>query len=238
MKVTLYTDGGSRGNPGPAGIGVYAFEKESQKEWRYGEFIGDTTNNEAEYRALCRGLEQCLDKGVQELEIYMDSELIVKQIRGIYRVKSEGLLPYYEKAKEMMSRFRIVSITHVPRAKNKVADSLVNRALDERGRVEEGELFSAPDMVKEESFYESRSCPGYEVEPSGMSKEARVEEAEKRLGRFLSFPFELEKRGGSLCIRGSAEDFSVLLRERIQIISEMKEAGFHEVVLDLRAYGE
>lgn len=227
MKVTLYTDGGSRGNPGPAGIGVYAFEKESQKEWRYGEFIGSTTNNEAEYRALCHGLEQCLDGGVQELEIYMDSELIVKQIRGVYRIKSEGLLPYYEKAKEMMSRFHKISITHVPRAKNKVADSLVNRALDERGRVEEGELFS-----------ESRSCSDCEIEPSGMNEEGEVREAEKRLGRFLSFPFELEERGRSLCIRGSVEDVAVLLRNRIQIISEMKEAGFHEVVLDLRAYGE
>lgn len=129
MKATLYSDGGARGNPGPAGIGfVLAIETGSAIE--AGEYIGETTNNQAEYKALIAGMSRAKKEKVRELTCYLDSELVVKQMKGEYRVKEPNLKPLHAEAQGLMTAFEKVSFTHVRREKNRVADRLVNQAID------------------------------------------------------------------------------------------------------------
>ncbi len=132
-KLIAYTDGGARGNPGPAAFGVVIGET-----YMHGEYIGETTNNIAEYSGLVYALKHA-KKGTDEadmakvdLEVRMDSELIVKQMKGEYKVKNEGLKPLFLEAKKLISRFHSVSFVHIPREKNKEADAMVNKALDAR----------------------------------------------------------------------------------------------------------
>ncbi len=125
----LYTDGGSRGNPGPAGIG-YVLKIEGHEVIEKGECIGKATNNQAEYQALVAGLKRARREKVAELKVFMDSELIVKQIKGEYRVKDVKLKPLFTEVEEVLAGFEQVSFKHVKRGKNKRADWLVNRALD------------------------------------------------------------------------------------------------------------
>lgn len=127
-EATLHTDGGARGNPGPAGIGYVL--KSGHTEFLHSAYIGEATNNVAEYEALRQGLTHALDEGVTKLACYLDSELVVKQLKGQYRVKNEGLKPLYEKVVALASRFAEISFTHVRREKNKDADKLVNQAID------------------------------------------------------------------------------------------------------------
>jgi dinuclear metal center YbgI/SA1388 family protein len=130
-KLRLRVDGGSRGNPGPGGIGVVLEDGDGHVVEEFGRAIGVCTNNVAEYRALLAGLELAERAGVEELEILADSELLVKQVRGEYKVKNEGLRPLHEEAKLRLRAFKKYAIRHVPRAQNKEADRLVNKALDE-----------------------------------------------------------------------------------------------------------
>lgn len=129
MRATLYTDGGSRGNPGPAAIG-YVLRIKGKKAIEDGVKIGIATNNQAEYAALCAGLERARREGVTNLQVFMDSQLIVRQIEGIYRVKDKELRSMFEKAKEIIDIFDGVTLRHVKRERNSRADMLVNRALD------------------------------------------------------------------------------------------------------------
>jgi ribonuclease HI/probable phosphoglycerate mutase len=129
----LFTDGGSRGNPGPSAIGYVICNSDQSVVKKYGKYIGLATNNQAEYAALVAGMEACLESGINELQIFMDSELIVNQITGKYKVKNQDLKPVYAKAKKLEGNFGKVSFEHVPRENNAVADSLVNEALDEAG---------------------------------------------------------------------------------------------------------
>jgi ribonuclease HI/pterin-4a-carbinolamine dehydratase len=129
--VKLYTDGGSRGNPGPAGIGYVIYSLEDSVVKKYGKYIGDTTNNFAEYTALLYGLEECQKIGVEKVRVFMDSELVVKQLSGQYRVKNVELKSIYEKVKMLSGAFEDITFSHVPRERNQVADGLVNKALDE-----------------------------------------------------------------------------------------------------------
>ncbi|MBU1179934.1 ribonuclease HI family protein [Patescibacteria group bacterium] len=130
-KLTIFTDGGARGNPGPAGIGVVIKENgKTVKE--YGEYIGKATNNQAEYRALISALETAKEMGAEEVNIFMDSELIVKQVKGEYKVKHPGLAPLFLKLYNLRIGFKRFSITHIRREKNKEADAQVNKAIDER----------------------------------------------------------------------------------------------------------
>ena len=129
MKATLHTDGGARGNPGPSGIGG-VLKIEGKEELTFSEYIGEATNNLAEYKALVKGIELALNETVTELVCYLDSELVVKQLKGQYRVKNAGLKPIFEYVKEMKKKFKSVSFNHVLRAKNKAADKLVNEAID------------------------------------------------------------------------------------------------------------
>ena len=130
MKARLSTDGGSRGNPGPAAYG-YVLEGEGGHVLdARGEAIGTATNNVAEYRGLIAGLESAVERGVEELEVVSDSELLVKQMQGEYKVKNETLQELQREAAELASRLGRVTYTAVRRAHNELADSLVNEALD------------------------------------------------------------------------------------------------------------
>lgn len=125
-KAVLFTDGASAGNPGAAGVG--AVVKFGGEEYEISEPIGIATNNVAEYRALIRGLEEARLLGAEEVAAHLDSELLVRQLKGIYRVKNPGLLPLYEKAVGLLRSFARASVSHVPRDRNKRADALAKKA--------------------------------------------------------------------------------------------------------------
>jgi probable phosphoglycerate mutase len=128
--VTAYCDGGSRGNPGPAGYGVSIEGGKGQKIGELSEFLGVKTNNFAEYSALLGALEFALTQGHKALRVVADSELMVKQIKGQYQVKSPELRPLYDEAKRRIARLEKFEIQHVLRNKNKRADALANEAMD------------------------------------------------------------------------------------------------------------
>lgn len=129
--VKLYTDGGSRGNPGPSASGYVLFDENDKIVADEGVYLGVTTNNQAEYMALKLGLEAALKMGAREVEVYMDSLLVVNQMRGVFKIKNRDLWPVNGAIKELVVKFAKVTFTHVPREHNKLADAAVNRALDE-----------------------------------------------------------------------------------------------------------
>jgi ribonuclease HI len=124
-------DGGSRGNPGPAAYGVVVRDPRSEIVARLKKYIGNNTNNVAEYFGLIAALDYAQNHGIRALRVESDSELMVKQMRGQYKVKSEELKPLFERAKKMSQTFESFRISHVYREQNKEADALVNQALDE-----------------------------------------------------------------------------------------------------------
>jgi ribonuclease H / adenosylcobalamin/alpha-ribazole phosphatase len=130
VKARLSTDGGARGNPGPAAYGYVLEAEDGTVLDAHGEPIGIATNNVAEYRGLIAGLEKALVLGVGELEVVSDSELVVKQMRGEYKVKNEALRELWREATDLARRFDRISYTAVRRAHNELADRLVNEALD------------------------------------------------------------------------------------------------------------
>ncbi len=131
-KLILYSDGASRGNPGPAGAGAVLMKPDGAIVARLGKYLGRQTNNHAEYMALIIGLRAALELGATEIEMVADSELLVKQIKKLYRVKNEHLKALYDEATALISRFRQASIRHVLREYNQEADEMSNRAIDER----------------------------------------------------------------------------------------------------------
>ena len=130
MKARLSTDGGARGNPGPAAFGYVLEAEDGHVLAAHGEAIGHATNNVAEYRGLVAGMTNAAELGVRELEVVSDSELLVKQMRGEYKVKNAALCDLWEQAGELERRFAKVRYTAVRRAHNELADRLVNEALD------------------------------------------------------------------------------------------------------------
>jgi len=130
QKLIINTDGGSRGNPGPAGIGVTFSDSDGTVLAKFKEYIGEATNNVAEYRALILALEKAKDFECDEIECRLDSELVVKQLHGAYKVKDEKMKPLYARVQELIF-FKPVKFVHVRREFNKEADALVNAALDE-----------------------------------------------------------------------------------------------------------
>ena len=130
MKVILHVDGGARGNPGPAAIGVVVSGSDGGLLEEVAERIGFATNNVAEYRALLKGLERARCLGADEVEIIGDSELVARQLSGVYKVKHPAMKPLYEQARQALDQFRSWDIRTVPRAQNARADELVNAALD------------------------------------------------------------------------------------------------------------
>jgi ribonuclease HI/pterin-4a-carbinolamine dehydratase len=129
-EAKLYTDGGSRGNPGPSAIGYAILDMDDQVVTSKGEYIGLTTNNQAEYQGLQAGLDACKALNIREVHVYMDSLLVVNQMNGLFKVKNRDLWPIHQDIKDKLSQFSKVTFTHVPRELNKLADSLVNECLD------------------------------------------------------------------------------------------------------------
>ena len=128
----LYCDGACRGNPGPAAVGSALFAANKKDIiFEISQIIGKATNNIAEYTALILGLEKSLEHKIQYLQIFLDSELVVRQITGVYRVKKPAMRPLYAQAKDFLKELNSYTIAHVPREKNSHADALANKALDE-----------------------------------------------------------------------------------------------------------
>ncbi|HWR35757.1 MAG TPA: ribonuclease HI family protein [Clostridia bacterium] len=128
--LLAHIDGGARGNPGPAGYGVYIQDATGKKVAELSEYLGHQTNNFAEYSGLVAALEYAIQHGYKTLKVVSDSELMVKQIRGEYKVKSESLAPIYAEAKELIRKLDSFSIRHALREQNKDADRLANLAMD------------------------------------------------------------------------------------------------------------
>ena len=131
IEATLFTDGGSRGNPGPAASGAVLVAPDGRILHEVGHFLGIATNNVAEWTALRLGLEAALEHGVASLAVRMDSELVVKQLSGEYRVKHPDLQPLHARVRSLLRKFSHVDIAHVRRENNKLADAVVNRVLDQ-----------------------------------------------------------------------------------------------------------
>lgn len=129
-RLIIHTDGGSRGNPGPAGIGAVLADEKGKAVKEISEYIGQATNNQAEYLAVVRALEEAKKLGAEELDFFLDSELVVKQLNREYKVKDKGLAPLFIKAYNACFGFKKVVFKHVFREKNTEADKLVNEALD------------------------------------------------------------------------------------------------------------
>jgi ribonuclease HI len=141
--LTLHFDGGSRGNPGPAGIGVVVSAADGMPLVTLGRFIGKATNNVAEYRALITAMEEALRLGAKHIVIRGDSELVIKQMRGEYRVKSPDMKPLYEEAQDLLAQFDGAKIEHNLRHKNELADKLANLAMDRKADVHDADVGAA-----------------------------------------------------------------------------------------------
>lgn len=128
-KATLYTDGGARGNPGPAGIGVVL--KSDNKQLTFKKYIGEATNNQAEYQAVIFGLQKAKELGAQEVDVFLDSELVQQQLSQKYKIKNPDLGPLFVKVWNLAVGFKKVKYVHIRRSDNKLADKLVNEAIDE-----------------------------------------------------------------------------------------------------------
>jgi ribonuclease HI len=132
-KVIAYADGASRGNPGPAAYGVVLYDQDERELHRSCRAIGRATNNQAEYQGAIAALEAALGLGAELVELRMDSELVVRQLSGRYKVRNPKLIPLHKRILALRERFQRVVIAHVPRTLNKVADALANEALDQSG---------------------------------------------------------------------------------------------------------
>ncbi len=130
--LRVYSDGAARGNPGPAGAGAVVMKEDGTVVAKLGQYLGAQTNNHAEYSALILGLEAALKLGANEVEAVADSELMVRQLEGRYRVKSPTLFPLFERARALLRQFRSAKVRHVLREQNRAADEMSNRAIDER----------------------------------------------------------------------------------------------------------
>jgi ribonuclease HI len=130
-KLNIHIDGASRGNPGDAGAGVEIVDEQKRPVLESKKYLGQTTNNVAEYQALIIAFQESLTLGVGQVEVYTDSELLANQWNGIYKVKNPGLLPLMGQARRLASQFRTCTVTHVGRELNKRADKLANQAIDE-----------------------------------------------------------------------------------------------------------
>jgi ribonuclease HI len=132
-KISLYIDGASRGNPGPAGVGVLVLDETGKKIKEFCKYIGRTTNNVAEYNALIYGLDEALILRADEVVVNVDSELVAKQLNGEYRVKDENIKIFFEKALHILKSFKSFEVKHIDRSENKEADKLANKAINLAG---------------------------------------------------------------------------------------------------------
>lgn len=130
-EITIYSDGASRGNPGEGGAGIVFEDGKGKEVTTIQRYLGLVTNNVAEYQALIIALEAARDFHARKVRIFLDSELIVKQINGEYKVKNSALKPLFNLVKLALTKFDIFEVSHIPRERNKRADSLANAAIDE-----------------------------------------------------------------------------------------------------------
>ncbi len=130
--LVMYTDGASRGNPGQAGAGAVILDDEGQELLTVAEYLGTCTNNVAEYQALILGLTEAVALGGKNISIFLDSQLIVRQVQGIYKVKNQTLQPLFAQVKKLLAQFDSYKIAHIARELNKRADELANRGIDDR----------------------------------------------------------------------------------------------------------
>ncbi|MBU0728333.1 MAG: ribonuclease HI family protein [Proteobacteria bacterium] len=131
-RLTVYTDGASRGNPGEAGAGAVIFDESGGEIYARGKYLGQCTNNMAEYQALIMGLAALKDHGAENISIFLDSELIVRQLQGRYKVKDQKLKPLFIEVSTLLNEFTAWEVRHVPRNENKRADELANLGIDEK----------------------------------------------------------------------------------------------------------
>jgi len=129
-KLTIFTDGAARGNPGPAAIGAILKDEKGNLAASISRCLGATTNNQAEYRAIIAALEKALSLGAHQVMLYSDSELVVKQINGQYKIKHAALRPLYSEVVKLAGALESFKIAYIPRERNKEADALANKALD------------------------------------------------------------------------------------------------------------
>jgi len=129
-EITIHTDGAARGNPGPAGAGAVITDTKGNVVAEVCKYLGETTNNQAEYQALLLALEEAKKHGALRVSIFSDSELMVRQLNGEYKVKNAGLRPLFEKAFRLLRDIGGYKVMHIPREKNKRADQLANLAID------------------------------------------------------------------------------------------------------------
>jgi len=130
-KVKIFADGGSRGNPGPSASGFVVLDMEDNVLVDKGIYLGVTTNNQAEYTSLKLAIEECRKMDAKEVEVYMDSLLVINQMKGVFKIKNRDLWPIHDAVKTLCKDFKKVTFNHVPREFNKLADAAVNRALDD-----------------------------------------------------------------------------------------------------------
>ena len=139
MRVRIETDGASRGNPGEAAGAAVVFDEQGRQIGRVGRYLGRTTNNVAEYTGLVAGLELAARMGATDIEVRADSELMVRQLNGVYRVKNPGLMTLYLQVVKQLQGFRSYRVVHVPRERNRAADKAANEAVDRRESFVEGD---------------------------------------------------------------------------------------------------
>ena len=135
QRVILYADGGSRGNPGPSACGYVLLDPEENVLVDKGLYLGITTNNQAEYQGLKQGLEEARAMGAKEVDVRLDSMLVINQMKGVFKVKNRELWPIHDAAKQLVAGLQRVTFTHVPRELNRLADAAANRAMDEAASV-------------------------------------------------------------------------------------------------------
>ena len=129
-NVTCFIDGGSRGNPGPAALGVVIKIEEPQNQFLYSQYLGEQTNNYAEYSAIIYCLKKLKDANVKSFQLFSDSQLVIKQLNGEFNVRSPEIKPLYKQVKALLKNFNHYELTQIPRTQNKLADKLVNICLD------------------------------------------------------------------------------------------------------------
>jgi len=134
-EAKLYTDGGSRGNPGESACAYAICKMDDTVVEKSGYYIGIATNNQAEYYGFKQGLERCRELGIDKIDLFSDSELVVNQVNGTYKVKNQELAPLHQEVKALVDSFEKVTITHIPRELNKITDHEVNRILDQQQRI-------------------------------------------------------------------------------------------------------
>ncbi|MEJ2253414.1 MAG: ribonuclease HI family protein [Nitrospirota bacterium] len=182
-RASIHSDGASLGNPGPAGIGVVVEYGGKRRE--ISEHIGTATNNVAEYSALLRGLEEARRMGAEEVSAFLDSELTVKQLRGEYKVRNEGLRPLYERTRALLGSFKRSTLRHIPREENKEADRLSKQAA--RATARSGRATARGDSNLEAGVAQRKRAKESEAQeksvPSGDSEDAPGEASSSSQGR-------------------------------------------------------